>query len=393
MRLRLTVVYAGDPPDAVIFDSKLKPLAKLPDDTSQVIDESRGVATAEFPMAAIGFRTPNLFITAQHATQTASALLSVISPVPEAADPYTLAVESLQPLFTDWIAPAPATPLLLFEHAGAPFEDAAFIAAHLAPAAEPENIAPELVRGLTHSYFSDPGPANLWLNQGVPEFMSLLWTERVHGRRAALAQLGENVSPIGLGEPDLTANPSATGTPLTQANSDVLLRLKSAAVLWMLRDIVGDDTLRRGLTTFRHSIDVAPTLALDEKAFEKSLEKTAGLDLGWFFDDWVYHDRGLPDLTIATVNPRQILGKGGKTGGYLVAVDVKNDGFAAADVPVIVRSGALSASDRLRVPGRSTASVRIVFEGTPETVQVGDGGVPEVRASIHTEQIMTRSAN
>jgi hypothetical protein len=82
-----------------------------------------------------------------------------------------------------------------------------------------------------------------------------------------------------------------------------------------------------------------------------------------------------------------ILGKGGKSGGYLVAVDVQNDGFAAAEVPVTVRSGSLSATEKLRIGGRATASVRIVFQGTPETVQVGDGSVPEVRTPVHTVSI------
>ena len=51
MRLRLTVVYAGDPPEGVIFNGRMKPLAKMPDDSNQVIDESHGVATAEFGTA------------------------------------------------------------------------------------------------------------------------------------------------------------------------------------------------------------------------------------------------------------------------------------------------------------------------------------------------------
>jgi len=387
MRLRLTIVYAGDPPDAAIFNSQLQPLTKTPDDQNQVVDEAHGVATVEFPLAPIGFRTPNLFITAQHPSQTASALLSVITPVPEAADPYTTAVEALQPLFTDWLAPAPNTPLLLLEHAGAPFEDGPLIAAHLAASAQPENIAPELVRGLTHAYFADTAPTSTWLDQGLPEFMSFLWTERSHGRAAAVAQLQQNALPIALTEPDLAANPAATGTPLTHASSDVLLHLKSAAVLWQLRDILGDDTFRRALTSFRHSLTLTPALEQDPTAFQKSLEKTAGVDLAWFFSDWVYNDHGLPDLTITQVNPRLILPHAGHIGGYLVAVDVRNEGFAAAEVPVTVRTGELSATTRLRIPARSTASTRIVFEGSPDILQVNDGSVPELRSSIHTTRI------
>jgi hypothetical protein len=400
MRLRLTLVYAGDPPDAVIFNGRLQPLTRIPDNADQVIDEAHGIATATFPFAPIGFRAPNLFITAQHVTQTASPLLSVVSPVPEAADPYALAVDSLKPLFNDWIAPAPITPLLLLEHPGAPFEDSAFIAAHLSAAAQPENIAVDLVRALTHAFFSATAPTSVWLDQGLPEFMSLLWTERTQGREAAIAQLQQNALPLALIEPDLAPNsspasnsnpaPALAGTPLTHAESDVYLHFKSAAVLWQLRDILGDETLRRALTIFRHSLSLTPALDHDQTAFEKSLEHTSGTDLSWFFDDWVYNDRSLPDLTVTHVVPRPMLPRAGRAGGYLVVVDVRNDGFAAAEVPVTVRSGTLTATERLRIPARSTASTHIVFEGTPDTLQVNDGSVPELRSSLHTTQISTQ---
>jgi hypothetical protein len=69
-----------------------------------------------------------------------------------------------------------------------------------------------------------------------------------------------------------------------------------------------------------------------------------------------------------------------------VSVEVKNDGDATAEVPVTVRSGTLTTTERLRIPGHSSASTRIVFEGTPEEVLVNDGTVPEVESSVHTKQ-------
>ncbi len=391
MRLRLTVVYAGDPPDGVIFDGALQPLDKTPDDANQVVDNTRGVATANFPMAPIGFRTPNLFLTAQNATTPGTQLLSVVSPVPDAAEPYAAAADSLGTMFHDWIAPAPLTPLLLLEHSGLPFEDHAFIAAHLSAAAQPESIAPEIVRGLAHAFFSAPAPTSLWLDQGVPEFMSLLWTERTSGRGAAIAQLEQNALAISLAEPDLTKNPHAAGVPLTQAGTDVYIRLKAAAVLWQLKEIVGEDLLKNTLANYRVALTKSPGLDRDPAAFERSMEKTCSRDLAWFFDDWVYADRGLPDLVIAAVNPRPILPTGGRASGYLVAVDVRNDGDAVAEVPVTIRSAgdeeALTATSRLRIPAHSVASTRIVFEGTPDSVQVNDGSVPEIAASTHTLHI------
>jgi len=223
--------------------------------------------------------------------------------------------------------------------------------------------------------------------------MSLLWTERTAGRNAALAQLQQNAIPLALAEPDFAAHPNDSGTPLTRANSDVLLHFKAAAVLWQLREFLGEDALRRSIAAFRHALQLNPQLDRDPAAFEKTVEQTAGVDLAWFFNDWVYNDRSLPDLTVVQAVPRPILGKGGKTGGYLVAVDVRNDGFATADVPVTVRSGDLAATERLRIPARSVASTRIVFQTTPETLQVNDGSVPELRASIHTQPITIQPKN
>jgi hypothetical protein len=66
---------------------------------------------------------------------------------------------------------------------------------------------------------------------------------------------------------------------------------------------------------------------------------------------------------------------------------VHNDGFAEAEVPVIVRSADAKETRQLRVPARSGASVRIVFAGRPDQVQINDGTVPETESSTHTRDI------
>jgi hypothetical protein len=151
----------------------------------------------------------------------------------------------------------------------------------------------------------------------------------------------------------------------------------------MLRSLVGDEALKRAFRSYRED-----KLDTDPKEFQRVLEQVSKRDLGWFFDDWVYRDRGLPDLSIASVTPRALDAVADKGPGWLVAVEVKNDGGATADVPVTVRSGTLTVTERLRIPGHSSASTRIVFAGTPQEVVVNDGSVPEVAASVHTRQIV-----
>jgi hypothetical protein len=194
------------------------------------------------------------------------------------------------------------------------------------------------------------------------------------------------VSPDPGDSPVLAPAPSVSvaGESLAAATGDIFYRTKAAAVFWMLRAIVGDEALKQALQAYRSD----PRLDLDPEGIESAIEKSSGKDLRWFFNDWVYRDRGLPDLTIANVTPSQLESRAGLPAGWLVAVEVRNDGYAAAEVPVTVRSGNATQTQRLRIPGRSSASTRIVFAGTPDQVQVNDGGVPETRTSIHSRDLV-----
>jgi hypothetical protein len=398
MRLRLTVEYVGDPPDSVIFNGQLQPLAKAPDVEDQLIDATRGIATAEFPAATIGFRAPSIFLTAQHAVTSPDQLLSTITPQEGATGPYLTAIASLQPVLSALLGTTPRQPLVLLDHAGEPFEDAGFVAAQVSADADPKLIAPALVRGLTHAWLSPqsrPVPAtSLWIDEGLPEFVSLDWTARTKGMEAAIGELRHAAVLIALAEPFQSGNEGDANLPqpLTQAYSDAFLRLKSAFVFWQLREMLGDELFSKSLTAFRHSIALNPTFDLDPAAFQKSLEKTTNRDLGWFFDDWVYNDKGLPDLTLVQANPRALPVRAGKSGGYLVSVEVRNDGDAVAEVPVTVRAGKLFATERLRIAAHASASTRVVFEGMPESVEVNDGSVPELRSTSHTLEFPLPSA-
>jgi hypothetical protein len=251
-------------------------------------------------------------------------------------------------------------------------------------ASTPDVLAPSLAHSLSHAWF---GSSHVWLDEGVPQFMSLLWMAESQGREVAVAHMQEEAKTLAVAEPSAAQSTSSAdeGQSLIAARDEVYYRTKAAAVLWMLRSLVGDDALKHALQTYRTS-----KLDSDPKEFQRVLEQSSKRDLGWFFDDWVYRDRGLPDLSIASVTPRAIDQIADKGAGWLVAVEVRNDGDAAADVPVTVRSGTLTTTQRLRIPGRSSASTRIVFEGIPDQVLVNDGTVPEVAASVHTKQIVSR---
>jgi hypothetical protein len=382
--VRLTVEYVGDVPDAAFFCGRREQLKAVSENQSLPVAESPGVATAEFSERPLGFRTPSLFITDRAGTVTDDSLISAITDHYDALPGYGAAADKVRPLLAEWLGPGPLSVLTILDHDGQPFEDDALLVVPMRAAA-PDTLAPALAHSLSHAWFRS---SHVWLDEGVAQFMGLQWMEQSLGREVAVAHLEEEAKALALVEPAAGKSAGATegeGQSLLQASDEVYYRAKAAAVLEMLRSIAGDDALRRAFELYRED-----KMDGDPKEFQRVLERTSKRELGWFFEDWVYRDRGLPDLSIASVTPRAIDQIGNKGAGWLVAVEVRNDGGAVAEVPVTVRSGTLTATQRLRIPGRSSASTRIVFEGTPAEVLVNDGTVPEVESSMHIRQIVAR---
>ena len=400
IRLRLAVEYVGDPPDAAFFCGRREPLIAISDDPNLPAAEAPGIATAIFDPQPLGFRTPSLFIAASPANNTGTpanpGLIAAITDRYDALPAYSAAAALVEPLLTDWLGPRPLTALTILDHPGQPFEDDALLVRPI-QAGDPATLAPALAHSLTHAWIHSTHP---WIDEGLAQFVSLLWTERTSGRAAALAALQDAARSLALIEPesppDVTAaaatgaSPAApdaarpAGASLAAATGDVFYRTKAAAVWWMLRGIVGDEALKQTLQAYRSDT----RLDRDPAGLQHTLEQVSHKDLAWFFNDWVYRDRGLPDLSIANVTPSRLESRNGLPTGWLVAVEVRNDGYAAAEVPVTVRSDSASQTQRLRIPGRSSASTRIVFAGTPEQVEINDGGVPETETSIHTRQLV-----
>jgi hypothetical protein len=380
--LRLAVEYIGEAPHSAYFCGRLERLTALSENRNVPVAESPGIATAEFRAETLGFRTLSLFITEKPETATEGDLLTAVTENDAAFKSYAAAALSVQPMLAEWYgAEGPLEPLRLIDHPGQPFVDGALVVTPMS-VGDPTAMAPAMAEALSHVWIRSSQP---WIAEGLAQFDYLLWLERTAGREAADRELARELVPLAFVEPAGTG----PGQPLTQARDEVYLRAKSASIFWMLRSIVGDATLKEVLKNYRHEVkaDDSP------QRLEQMLEQRTGTSLGWFFDDWVYADKGLPDLSIVQVTPRQLPARGAKlreqgaTGGWLVAVEVKNDGDAVAEVPVTVRSGTLTATERLRIPGKTSASTRILFEKTPEEVVVGDGEVPEMRQGRHTRHI------
>jgi len=388
LRARLAIEYNGEPPDAAYLCGRRTQLTAHSDDPDVPVADAPGIATAIFDAQPLGFRTPSLFITAAAPHLVDDSHLAIITGRESAIAPLASAAAQVEPLLASWLGPEPEQPLTLLDHAGDPFSDDALLVYSLSgsndPTAtaglkDPLTLVPLMAPAWIHS-------AHPWIDQGLPEFMSLLWTEHIRGRPAALAALQESDRALALVEPDFSDPnhaPSPAGASLANASGDVFYRNKAAAVWWMLRAIAGDDMLKQAIQTYRKD----PRLDADPQGFEHVLETASHMDLAWFFRDWVYNDRGLPDLRIANVTPSQ-LQRNGSAAGWLVAVEVHNDGGAEAQVPITVRSADATETHQLRVPAHASASVRVPFAGRPDQVQVNDGTVPETQTTVHTRELV-----
>jgi hypothetical protein len=215
-----------------------------------------------------------------------------------------------------------------------------------------------------------------WIREGAAYFAEALQRERLQGRAGALDELRTRL-PI-LVEAERTARGHE---PLLHANDEVFYRVKAMYCWWMLRDILGDETLQKAFAAYRAADDRDPTYM--QRLMEGADPAKRHLD--WFFDGWVYSDRGLPDFRIAAASVRQTL-----PGNYVVAVTVENLGDAAAEVPVIVRSGVAEQRARLLAPARSQAITRIPIGQYPTEVVVNDGSVPESNFENNTFKIPPR---
>ena len=377
-RIRVSAEYTGKSPAEILFCGRQGALRDVKDQRDAPFADASGVATAEFSLPELGFRIPSLFVT-NDAVLGNSGIVRVVSADTSALDRLTAASAPISAFLSEWLGKGTDRNLTVIDHRGVSYADHALLVAPVS-GADADTLVSELAPGLANASFRS---AHGWLDQGVPQFLTLLWIERTKGRPALMSSFEEQLHALSFAE--AMTHPARSGG-LLAAVDPVFYRVKAMAVLWQLRGIVGDDALKVAID--RYSSE--PHWDRDAHGFQKLVEEVSAKDLRWFFDDWVYEDHGLPDLSIASVTPRALASTAAGRSGWLVAVEVRNEGDAAAEVPVTIRSGALTATERLRINAHAAASTRILFQGTPQEVQVNDGSVPETASSVHTESISVR---
>ena len=130
--------------------------------------------------------------------------------------------------------------------------------------------------------------------------------------------------------------------------------------------MVGDVAVKKALAAYRPELDKEPSY------LQRLIASETSRDLEWFFDDWVYRDRGLPDFKVESAFPRKAM-----TNAFIVTITVDNLGAAGAEVPVIVKFANGEVSKRLEVHAKDKATIRVEVPSEPQEIVVNDGSVPE----------------
>jgi hypothetical protein len=95
-------------------------------------------------------------------------------------------------------------------------------------------------------------------------------------------------------------------------------------------------------------------------------------DLEWFFDDWVYHDRGLPDFKVESAFASKT-----PTNGFMLTITLDNLGTAGAEVPVNIKLASGEITKRIELRAKSKITFRVETPTAPQEIRVNDGSVPE----------------
>ena len=156
-----------------------------------------------------------------------------------------------------------------------------------------------VVHETAHQWFGDAVTESdwndVWLSEGFATYFTLLYTEYAGGRDAFVDGLRRSRNAV------LRLEQSLPNTPVVHANLDEastapnnrLVYEKGAWTLHMLRGLVGTEPFWRGIRLYyqRHANGVASTADL-----RRTLEEVSGLDLRWFFAQWLTRS-GVPQVS------------------------------------------------------------------------------------------------
>ncbi len=232
-----------------------------------------------------------------------------------------------------------------------------------------------LVHELVHQWFGDSVSlaswADIWRNEGLATYLTLLWEHR-DGDEAAIERT--------LNDWETTMVERPTDYPLGDPPAEKLFAadsyIKGAWLAHMLRRRVGDEAFYRALRTY---LQRYRDRAASRAEFEAVFSEVAGQDMRPLFDYWLDR-RGLPSLDVTwtaraldgrTRVEAQVCGVDGLPSPSAVAVVVQGEGMTQA----------------ARLPLRSGERIQVDIPFVPTGIAVDPG--EQVLARETVNQVVT----
>jgi aminopeptidase N len=184
---------------------------------------------------------------------------------------------------------------------------------------------------LAHMWFGDLLTCktwdHIWLNEGFATYMTDVWFEHRHGEEALLLRRREQNDGYMAGTPDAGALELKK-----EPRGDVPLELhggkqydRGAAILHVLRRELGDADFWKGV---RGYVAGRRDCAVTSEDLRHAMERAAGRDLKWFWEQWVY-GAGYPVLEVryeaksGRTEVRQTQSRKGGQGLFRVSLPVR----------------------------------------------------------------------
>jgi len=361
MKMHFAVPTGYPPVPAILLSGMICP-QNLLEATSQA--NQRG--TTDCVSHGLAYTAPTLLIADYQVLEQPGLEVHYIPGHNALAASFADAAEVTLPLITEWFGSAreAAKVAELPYPEATPFESGTLLLTTL-KARDPNLAGLTAAHQLTHASFLSFRP---WIEEGLAHFAQALYLEQQKGRQAALDYMGLHRTALAQIEPTTTAldGEQDKGRSLVNAVSEELYRSKSMSVWWMLRDMIGDAALKKAIAAYKPEQDNDPTY------MPHLIAAQTQRDLQWFFDDWVYHDRGLPDFKVESA-----FAAATPTKSFMLTVTLDNLGTAGAEVPLKIKFAGGEITKRIEVRAKNKVTFRVEAPAAPQDIQVNDGSVPE----------------
>jgi hypothetical protein len=288
-----------------------------------------------------------------------------------AASDYAVAAEKVEPWLEEWFnKPTSKIEVVEIPEADAAPFDAGTVLFTPLNTRDSKSVEAAMAHQLGHAMVHSP---RRWISEGLAQFAQILVRERQDGRHAALDSMRDRLIPLVAAEKqnaDAAKPAGDAAQSLINTTDEIYYRTKAMYVWWMLRDMVGDLPLQVALKNYRGEQDK------DASYLQHLIGSQRKRDLEWFFDDWVYRDRRLPEFQIVSAPSRETLNN-----SHVVAVTIENVGGAGAELPITITADTGQKTARMVVHGHQKDTTRISVPGTPKELILNDDSVPVMNDS------------